>query len=1378
MMNEQLLKALISLGVFIIAYALLHINNNRKIKRARQFPFLFVTPLVMIAELVLLIGFRNEVLNWLSLIPVLQSFLQTVLSNTGIMNGIEILFFNVLLLIPYLIIKAVLRPVFSLITKRSRTHFVLRWYNRAEEPGEYFLKNSQINLRSLWGVVTLSLGLCVIAVSTVNWIVGPGSILWTNMYPAAAWVIVAEIYWFIAGCTEEEYKNSIGGMDSSVSERSNYGKLKQVLESVFPESLLTEHTGKEYSDRIGSGNYLHQLLESEDKADQFAARFFLHLPGKKEGAFDVDLIKSCVNLMHHQSTVIFNPFYHDLDDYLTLPLMNMLLSGRKILVVCGRQSMAEDVSHWIQGLLNEYCRTDRLWKTGLLDETGDKDVGILSFSNLYDPKVLNGNGEFFQQVGFVLLIEVSRMLTTAQAGLGIVVGKMDKLNQPVFCAIDREADGLVDLLSHLFLQNVTNVVAAPPILPLYSLMGWDADGDYHRQTLFQQQTHFLGNGTELAATALKYEIPEVSWYSEEKVPVHDLRWISRQYYRQICRYAGIPNSQESLDQKLHFIANPLDSHLNERAFIIAEDECCNLFATARCFLTRATKDLFVNVISENYLLRDYMRFNWRLFMNDPKAIPIITPHYAKTERNTVMRLVILMSGEPLREEYIRHEMQMLGYMDDDVFGRISSLITKYLNISQTIISITQRKEFSLDDIPIPVLYYQIPRELFETECAKTLRNAFFVVEDEKLETESIDARMFQHITQLVMPGQQIVHGGKLYQVHKVSPDVGCILHRAADLYVNRLYYRQLRCYRLNDLSFGSNKEQYAGEIISHRIVGDVDITILSMDFNVNATGYLEMKDQHDLRTARKIDLSEDPSFAEGNYFRSYKNRSVMKLKLQGTNKYTRYTISLLLSELLKTVFPYSWHFIAVLAEKSLDPDGMLNCMTYDVEGLYDPEAIYILEDSMMDLGLLEAIDYNLFRIFEILADYLNWHTEKMMEPPQKDPAVIKPLDIQVAPKVSFFKRIWNRVTGIFKTKKQNEEPDKLPPAQEKEEKEPENKPFEEMNVSDEEKVIPLNTVETVTDEEEPSDRKDAPDEKTEEIPVQFGDDEFIGFSAADDDLDLQMPVPQSKYDESCFLKFGYEDIDSAIAVDDVRVFLNSHGYGNNSLYRARKPQEAKKPQIEGGIVCDFCGMPLTGVQYDHLEDGRIRCGRCSASAINDVAVFRSLFQDTLFIMEQNYQITYRGGINVQTIDAKKMGRLSGVLFKPTPGFDARVLGLATHRGKTYEMYIENGSPRLEALSTMAHELTHIWQYQNWNRRKIKSLYKKDELLVYEGMAGWVQIQTLYILGEFTYASDQENLLNNRDDEYGTGFRMFVEKYGMNRSGTVNPSTPFNVFPPL
>ena len=1389
MMNEQLLKVLISFGAIGIALAFLRINNNRRIKRALQFPFLVFTPLLMIAEIVLLMRFRSELYQLLNQIPFLQSILQTLLSGTGIFYGVEVLFGNVLLIIPYFVAKLLLRPLFALITRKFAKNVIRKWYDPDLPKGIYLLKNSQINVRSLWGALMLSLGFCVAVICAVNWLVGSGNIFWLNFYPAAAWVVIGEFYWFIAGVTKEEYSNQVDGENVIAAEHSDYGKLKNVLESIFPEPFLTGHTGKEYSDRIGSGDYLHQLLESENKEERLAASFFLHLPGKKEGSFDVDLIKACVNLMHNQSTVIFNPFYHDLDDYLTLPFMNTLLAGRKILVICGRQSMTEDVSAWLQSLLNDYCRTDALWNIGMLDANDENDVGILSFSNLYDPNIINGKGEFFSQVGFVLLIELSRMLSTAQAGLGIVVGKLNQMEKPVICAIDREADGLVDLLSHLFLQNVTNVVAAPPIMALYSLIGWDATGDYHRQTLFQQQTHFLGNGTELAATALKYQIPEVSWYSEEKAPVHDLRWISGQYYRQICSYAGIPNSQEALDLKIHFVSNPLDSRLTERAFLITEDECCNLYAIARSYLTRASKDIFINVLSENYLLRDYMRYNWRLFMNDAKAIPLITPHYAKTERNTVLRLVILMSGEPVREEYIRHELQMLGYQDTDVYGRISSLITKYLGVSHTIISVTNQKEFSIEDIPIPILYYQIPRKRFDTEFSKTLRNAFFVVEDEKLEKEHIDARMFQHITQMVMPGQQIVHGGKLYSVHKVSPDVGCILHRAADLYMKRLYYRQFRTYQLYDRQVTRTKQRnYSCEVISHRIINDMDITILSMDFSVSSTGYLEMTDQHDLRTAKKVDLSQDPSIEAGNYRRNYKNKSVMKLKLKDTSINSRYTISLILSEILKTIFPYSWPFVAILAEKPVDPDGMLSCVTYDLAGERDKEAIYILEDSVMDLGLLEAIDQNLFRLFETMADYLNWHAEKIMEPPQKDPVAIKPLESKKSspsPKVSIFKKMRNGIAALFKGKKKAESAGDQPSDEKEQAKtaeETQKEPILETTESGKEETVAPDIVQETAASPQGNEQTQKPDDKDKtavDAAAVPGDADRSGAAKTDDASHPEEPAPKSKYEKTCFLKFGYSEIDPAIAIDEVRSFLNAHGFGDNSLYRARKPRESGKPEIESKLVCDFCGLPLTGVQHDRLEDGRIRCGRCSASAVNSVEVFRDLFQDTLTLLKENFRITFQKAISVQVVDAKKMGHLSGVLFKPTAAFDSRVMGLAVHHKDEYAVYVENGSPRLETISTMAHELTHIWQYQNWDKKKILSIYKKkNELLVYEGMAAWVQIQILYILGEFTYASDQEALLNSREDIYGLAFRMYVEKYGMNRDGTVSARNPFNVFPPL
>ena len=60
----------------------------------------------------------------------------------------------------------------------------------------------------------------------------------------------------------------------------------------------------------------------------------------------------------------------------------------------------------------------------------------------------------------------------------------------------------------------------------------------------------------------------------------------------------------------------------------------------------------------------------------------------------------------------------------------------------------------------------------------------------------MDAKLFGHITQCMLPGQFVTYEGKYYEVKRVSPQVGVVLHRASDLYDARKYYRQLRTYHL------------------------------------------------------------------------------------------------------------------------------------------------------------------------------------------------------------------------------------------------------------------------------------------------------------------------------------------------------------------------------------------------------------------------------------------------------------------------------------------------------------------------------------------------------------------------------------------------------
>ena len=129
---------------------------------------------------------------------------------------------------------------------------------------------------------------------------------------------------------------------------------------------------------------------------------------------------------------------------------------------------------------------------------------------------------------------------------------------------------------------------------------------------------------------------------------------------------------------------------------------------------------------------------------------------------------------------------------------------------------------------------------------------------------------------------------------------------------------------------------------------------------------------------------------------------------------------------------------------------------------------------------------------------------------------------------------------------------------------------------------------------------------------------------------------------------------------------------------------------------------------------------------------------------------------------------------------------ARKRGNEYSLVIENGSPRLAAIDTTVHELTHLWQYLNWDDREINRLYAMPEppcterarLILYEGMAMWSSAQLLYSMGETHYARQQESLALQRRDEYGVGFALYRDRFGFRTGGEELAFTPFSSFPPI
>lgn len=266
-----------------------------------------------------------------------------------------------------------------------------------------------------------------------TWLSGPSSALWLFFFPCAAIVVANEIYNFINGQTKAEFEHSVLGDESDARRVSNYYKLREILEQILPEPLLSAHTGCEFIGTQSPADLIKSMADSDDKTNKVIADYF-----QADGRYivaNVDCVQATVQMMKRRNVVFFNPFYRDLEMYITLPIITTMLSGKKCVVLCGRKSAAEDVKVWISDLLEEYSHMQSMWRVNLLsDKEPECEVGIITFTQLYDKRVINTNREFLNETDFVLIIEPSLMLNTSQVALSILAEEM-QLNdeKPVYC---------------------------------------------------------------------------------------------------------------------------------------------------------------------------------------------------------------------------------------------------------------------------------------------------------------------------------------------------------------------------------------------------------------------------------------------------------------------------------------------------------------------------------------------------------------------------------------------------------------------------------------------------------------------------------------------------------------------------------------------------------------------------------------------------------------------------------------------------------------------------------------------------------------------------------------------------------------------------------
>ena len=1426
---------------------------------------------------------------------------------------------NVVIILAYMTVK---RTSIALIDRFVKTDGEL--HNRiAETFYEYFLEKSAWCIRENYVQARGLLKFfyyCAVILSSLLMLISSklylAGLMKSIFYPVFGIIIVGEFFYYLDGFSRREYSGYILGEDEDAYKTVNYSLLRKFLRSVFGDKLLTENTS--INNALAYDVTTDEIIrELEKNEDQKIACFASYVDALNKTGFQIDhnYLRSSLDMLNGKSILFNNPFYNDLIPYAFYPMNRALLSHQKVLVVLGRHSIEEDVKEWIEKGIEAVTNIPFLWNIGVLtSEEQDLDIGIVTRSDVLDIELHNANSDFLENVGFFVIIEPSKLISTAQIGLNLIVKKCktEEDKNIVYCMCDKNCDGLVDAMSHVLMTSITEVSATKKHLGTSSYMCWESDEEYLHHRLVPNISRYLGVGTELSFAALKNQVSKTRWYGGDAFPVTDIRWIDRQYYYDLTKYAGLPTNQEAMDEHFITTSNFWSAKVEKNNYMTVEDESYNMFEILRDFSTRATEQGFVNIISSEYLLKDYMADNASIFEADAKAVPFIVADYTRSNRNTILRLLLMMSTYPVSSEVLEKELSLLGItvfdlkkqlwyelyncysgvskineLPEDYRQAVEEAYNKNLEIggAEWTNDIIQTKEGFNLKIGRMDTTYSITDPEFLNICVSELRSAGYVSEDEKGQRYYLGAELSGHIYQKYLPGQFFTFGGKYYEMQYLTSDGQALVRRAADHITGRPSYRQIREYVIKGIK-ASEKIGAQQDVAGMKVVREF------ADIDVNTSGYYRMEKYNDFASAKKISFEGQKN---GIPQRVYKNKEILRIELPDfggkLNDNVRYTITVLFNELFKTVFAENQAYICAVTDDSFlaEVEGD-KPFTYSVKGEgYEIQnnTIYIIEDSQLDLGLTTAVERNLQRFFSIIYDYLDWHMEtlevSLNPPPEPQPPIVftdpeneeKPKKKGIKGIFSAIgrgiKKVIDTIKGWFKKKpKKGEEPTEEEPTgevptgevptgeeppvdetpaevpTEPEEETPTDTPAEEETEATEPAEEPVlepkpkkkkkgifgwfkrkkktkPEEETPVDEtpvdETPADESAEPEEETpaedaevaEATPTE--DDEAETDETSDEEV-AKEPVEATEspveneisysaeneraskvgfsterrpYHERYYMLYGKDCEPAFIDLSGTLNYLSEMGMQRNSLKQAREGKKIAefieatyKPGKPDARYCDFCGTEIYGVEYETLADGRDRCLNCGRTAIKTGEEFRKIFEDVKRNMESFFGIRINAGIKVEMVNSKTLHKRLGQAFVPTPSVDGRVLGVAIKDRNGYTLLVENGSPRMASMLTMAHELTHIWQYLNWNDRAIRKKYgKKMRLEIYEGMAKWVEIQYAYLINEPATAKREEIITCYRDDEYGRGFLRYRANYPFSLGTVITKMTPFmNVDTPL
>jgi len=181
-----------------------------------------------------------------------------------------------------------------------------------------------------------------------------------------------------------------------------------------------------------------------------------------------------------------------------------------------------------------------------------------------------------------------------------------------------------------------------------------------------------------------------------------------------------------------------------------------------------------------------------------------------------------------------------------------------------------------------------------------------------------------------------------------------------------------------------------------------------------------------------------------------------------------------------------------------------------------------------------------------------------------------------------------------------------------------------------------------------------------------------------------------------------------------------------------------KSCTEEAPPCASCQAP---VRDGELRDGRYFCRACTSELLVEIASFEAIYARAVARIDETLGLVIKKlpRLVVESAASMDRERTAEMTREGLCGLYVR-----DERGRT-SIHVLSYLTERKALAVLAHELAHAWQVENCPDAQGPRLR--------EGFAEWVAWKALEGIPD---CLGEREIIESRSDEYGDGFRVFVE----------------------